>query len=105
MRISDWSSDVCSSDLKSGDYVCLRVTDNGCGMPPDIISRALMPYFTTKDPKVHKGLGLTTAYSIVTQSGGYLFIDSDGYAETQVRLFFPKAPAAVVSKKGAVGCH
>src|SRR3546814_1683741 len=76
--------------LKSGDYVCLRVTDNGCGMPPDIISRALMPYFTTKDPKVHKGLGLTTAYSIVPQSGGYLFIDSDGYAETQVRLFFPQ---------------
>lgn len=91
--------------LKSGDYVCLRVTDNGCGMPPDIISRALMPYFTTKDPKVHKGLGLTTAYSIVTQSGGYLFIDSDGYAETQIRLFFPKAPGAVVSKRGEVGCH
>lgn len=91
--------------LKSGEYVCVRVTDNGCGMTPDIISRALMPYFTTKDPKAHKGMGLTTAYSVVTQSGGYLFIDSDGHTETQVRLFFPKAPGAVTSKKGLAGCH
>lgn len=91
--------------LKSGEYVCVRVTDNGCGMAPDIISRALMPYFTTKNPKTHKGMGLSTAYSIVTQSGGYLFIDSDGHTETQVRLFFPKAPGAVISKKGMSGCH
>lgn len=91
--------------LKSGEYVCVRVTDNGCGMSPEIVSRALMPYFTTKDAKTHKGMGLTTAYSIVTQSGGYLFIDSDGHSETQIRLFFPKAPIAAPLKKGTAGCH
>jgi two-component system, cell cycle sensor histidine kinase and response regulator CckA len=91
--------------LKTGEYVCVRVTDNGAGMPPDIVNRALMPYFTTKDPKTHKGMGLTMAYSTVMQSGGYLFIDSDGHSETQVRLFFPKAPGAVVSNKGIAGRH
>jgi signal transduction histidine kinase len=91
--------------LKSGEYVCVRVTDNGSGMSPEIVSRALMPYFTTKDPKTHRGMGLTTAYSIVTQSGGYLFIDSDGHSETQVRLFFRKAPFAAASKKGPASSH
>jgi len=91
--------------LKAGDYVCVRVTDNGAGMTPDIISRALMPYFSTKDPRTHKGMGLTFAYSIVAQSGGYLFIDSDGHSETQVRLFFPKAPIAATAKKGSVSSH
>jgi signal transduction histidine kinase len=84
----------------------VRVTDNGSGMSPEIINRAFMPYFTTKDPKKHKGMGLTMAYSIVMQSGGHLFIDSDGHSETQIRLFFPKAPlAATASKKGAAGSH
>ena len=55
--------------LKAGDYVCVRITDNGIGMSPEIVSRAFMPFFTTKDPKTHKGMGLTTAYSIVEQSG------------------------------------
>jgi signal transduction histidine kinase len=91
--------------LKTGDYVCVRITDNGSGMSPEIINRAFMPYFTTKDPKTHKGMGLTTAYSIVTQSGGYLFIDSDGFSETQIRLFFPRTPMALPSKKGAAGSH
>jgi CheY-like chemotaxis protein len=92
--------------LKNGEYVCVRVTDNGSGMSPEIINRAFMPYFTTKDPKKHKGMGLTMAYSIVMQSGGHLFIDSDGHSETQIRLFFPKAPlAATASKKGAAGSH
>src|SRR3546814_3722532 len=58
--------------LKSGEYVCVRVTDNGCGMSPEIVSRDLMPYFTTKEGKTQQGMGLTTAYSIVTPYGGHL---------------------------------
>lgn len=91
--------------LKVGDYVCIRVTDNGPGMSPDIISRALMPYFTTKDPRKHRGMGLPLAYGIVAQSGGYLFIESDGRSETQIRLFFPKAPVAAASKRISSSCH
>ncbi len=87
--------------LKEGDYVCATVTDNGAGLSPGIINRCFMPYFTTKDPKMHRGMGLTTAFSIITQSGGQLFIDSDGQAQTQARLFFPRGPVAAVSRTGA----
>jgi signal transduction histidine kinase/CheY-like chemotaxis protein len=88
--------------LRSGDYVCIRVTDNGSGMASEVIDRAFMPYFTTKDTQDHRGMGLTTAFSIVNQSGGFLYIDSDGQSETQVRLFFPRAPIAAPGKSAAI---
>jgi signal transduction histidine kinase len=78
------------------------VTDNGSGMASEVIDRAFMPYFTTKDTQDHRGMGLTTAFSIVNQSGGFLYIDSDGQSETQVRLFFPRAPIAAPGKSAAI---
>ena len=84
--------------LREGDYVCTTIMDNGSGMSPEIVSRAFMPFFTTKDRKRHKGTGLTQAYNIVSQLGGCLFIDSNGCDGTEVRLFFPKGPADTVSR-------
>lgn len=91
--------------LREGDYVCTSVVDNGAGMPPAVVSRAFMPFFTTKDQKRHAGTGLTRAYNIVTQSGGCLFIDSDGRSGTEVRLFFPRGPADAVARAGATVKH
>ena len=69
--------------------VCISVTDSGVGMPPDIIERALEPFFTTKEPGKGTGLGLAMVYAFVTQAGGSLDIDSTPGQGTRVNLFLP----------------
>lgn len=91
--------------LKSGEYVRLSITDSGPGMQPELIDRAVMPFFTTKDPKEHSGMGLTAAYSFVLQSGGRLFIDSDGQSGTTVNLFLPRLPESVMAGKRGLRRH
>lgn len=91
--------------LKSGDYVRLSVTDSGPGMPSELIDRAVMPYFTTKDRKWHSGMGLSIAYCFVQQSGGQLFIDSDGESGTTVNLFLPRLPEGAMSGEWELRRH
>jgi signal transduction histidine kinase len=91
--------------LKSGEYVRLSITDSGPGMQPELIDRAVMPFFTTKDPKEHSGMGLTAAYSFVLQSGGHLFIDSDGQSGATVNLFLPRLPESVMAGKRGLRRH
>ena len=71
------------------------VTDTGTGMDRQVASHAIEPFFSTK-PGRDAGLGLTTAYGIITQSGGYLSIDSVPGCGTAVRILLPAArePAA-----------
>lgn len=76
-----------------GPYVALRVTDNGRGMPPDVIAHAFEPFFTTKPPGKGTGLGLSTVHGIVKQSGGYVTIDSQLGHGTTVTVYFPRVDA------------
>ncbi len=69
--------------------VCISVTDSGVGMPPDVVERALEPFFTTKEPGKGTGLGLAMVYAFVTQAGGSLDIDSTPGQGTRVNLFLP----------------
>lgn len=77
--------------LVPGRYVLLDVGDTGAGMPPEVLARALDPFFTTKEHGRSGGLGLSAAYGFARQSGGTLQIASEPGAGTTVRLCFPAA--------------
>lgn len=59
-------------DLAAGAYVELSVEDTGSGMPPEVVARALEPFFTNKDVGAGTGPGLSMAFGVATQSGGTL---------------------------------
>jgi PAS domain S-box-containing protein len=75
--------------LKEGPHVLLRVTDSGCGMPPEIIRQAFEPFFTTKAKGEGTGLGLATVYGIVTQADGHVQISSTPGAGTTFTVLLP----------------
>ncbi len=83
----DMSRDRVS--LPSGDYVCISVTDDGCGIDPETQNKIFEPFFTTKRTGEGTGLGLSTAYGIVKQTGGYIFCDSEVGRGTCFSLYFP----------------
>jgi PAS domain S-box-containing protein len=68
---------------------CLTVSDNGCGMAPDVRARAFEPFFTTKAKGEGSGLGLATVYGIVTQAGGGVVVSSELGLGTTVRVEIP----------------
>lgn len=78
------------SNLEPGDYVMLSVTDNGCGMPQSVMSRAFDPFFTTKPIGQGTGLGLSMIYGFSKQSRGHVSIDSEIDQGTTVKLYLPR---------------
>lgn len=72
-----------------GAYVSLKVKDEGVGIPHDKQRKVFEPFFTTKRTGEGTGLGLSTAYGIVKQSGGFIFIDSEPGHGTCFTLLFP----------------
>jgi PAS domain S-box-containing protein len=74
---------------KPGGYVCLAVQDTGTGMTPEVISKALDPFYTTKPVGVGTGLGLATVYGILSEAGGHLHIASEPGRGTTIKTYWP----------------
>jgi len=77
-----------------GDYVTVRVSDEGSGIPADKLQKVFEPFYTTKRTGEGTGLGLSTAYGIIKQTGGYIFVDSVQGNGTEFILYFPVYEAA-----------
>ncbi len=75
--------------VPEGQYVTVRVVDQGTGISPDKLQKVFEPFFTTKRTGEGTGLGLSTAYGIVKQTGGFIFVDSTEGKGTCFSLLFP----------------
>jgi two-component system, cell cycle sensor histidine kinase and response regulator CckA len=75
--------------LAAGAYVCVEISDNGCGIAPDVLPRVFEPFFTTKRGGNHRGLGLAWVYGIVTNHGGGVAISSQPGVGASVRVYLP----------------
>jgi CheY-like chemotaxis protein len=87
--------------LAAGNYVCVEITDNGCGIEPEVLPRIFEPFFTTKPGGTHRGLGLAWVYGIVTNHGGGVAVSSQPGTGTSVRVYLP-AEKKIVKANGGV---
>jgi signal transduction histidine kinase len=77
-------------EAEAGDYVRIDVTDDGCGMTPEVLDRVFEPFFTTKPVGKGTGLGLSQLFGFARQSGGEVAIKSAPGEGTTVSLYLPR---------------
>jgi PAS domain S-box-containing protein len=83
-------SEARQRELDAGDFVCLRVSDTGVGMPPDVKARAFDPFYTTKPIGKGTGLGLSMIYGFVRQSEGSVRIETEQGEGTTIEIYLPR---------------
>ncbi|MGA8610711.1 MAG: PAS domain S-box protein [Xanthobacteraceae bacterium] len=84
-------------ELSAGEAVALTVADTGSGIPAELLSRVVEPFFTTKDPDKGTGLGLTQVYGFARQSGGAVQIASEVGRGTKVAIYLPRSRSRVAA--------
>ena len=86
--------------MPAGDYVLIEVADTGIGISPDNLARIFEPFFSTKEVGSGTGLGLSTVYGIVKQTGGFVFVDSTPSRGTAFDIFLPRHAAGEAASAG-----
>lgn len=86
--------------IAPGNWALIHVQDHGRGIPPEMLPHVFEPFYTTKGVGEGTGLGLSTVYGIVKQSGGFIFVDSVPGEGSTFTLYLPAVgPEAVESTK------
>ncbi len=86
----DESIQVQYAQASPGSFVCLSVSDTGCGIPAENLTRIFEPFFTTKDVGKGTGLGLATVFGIVQQHKGWINVYSEVGQGTIFRIYIPR---------------
>jgi two-component system, cell cycle sensor histidine kinase and response regulator CckA len=80
--------------MPAGDYIRIEVADTGVGIPGGNLGRIFDPFFSTKEIGSGTGLGLSTVYGIVKQTGGFVFVDSHPGHGATFEIYLPQYRAA-----------
>ncbi len=86
--------------MKVGEYVLIEVADTGTGIAKEDLSRIFEPFFSTKEVGAGTGLGLSTVYGIVHQTGGYIFVDSAPGEGTTFSIYLPRYEGSLEPRAG-----